>query len=38
MHLTMGAAEFDPARPVTLEDLLQQAERQLAPLAVAARR
>jgi GGDEF domain-containing protein len=38
MHLTLGAAEFDPARPVSLEDLLQQAERELAPIAVAARR
>jgi PleD family two-component response regulator len=37
-HVTIGAAEFDPERPVTLEALLEQAERELAPVAVAARR
>jgi len=38
MPLTIGAAVFDPNLPATLEDLLEEAERELAPVAVAARR
>lgn len=37
-HLTIGAAEFDPEQPATLDTLLEQAERELAPVAAAARR
>jgi two-component system, cell cycle response regulator len=38
VHLRIGAAIFDPQRPVPLESLLQQAALDLAPVAIAVRR
>ncbi|HXP83095.1 MAG TPA: diguanylate cyclase [Bryobacteraceae bacterium] len=38
LRLNLGAAVFRPDSPVPLEELLEQAQRELAPVAVAARR
>jgi DNA-binding NarL/FixJ family response regulator len=38
LRLNVGAAVFRPESPLSLEELLEQAERELAPVAVAARR
>lgn len=35
-HISLGAAVFDPASPASLDDLLERAERDLQPSAIAA--